>query len=218
MRIIPREVEETKPITWSKKIRRLQKRLKLTPFQEKVLIGTLLGDGCLEVNAYRKNYRLKIEHGVKQSKYTEWKYRVFEEWCLTKPKFQKRTKSLRFRTISSPVFTEYRSLFYNGRQKIVPIQIHKILKSPICLAVWFMDDGTLGPGRGGLTLNTQSFTKEENTKLMKCLEINFGLETSLHKDKKKWRLYILSASAPKFKSIVDKFILPELKYKLFSIP
>jgi len=89
MKIIPREVRRRKPITWSREIRALQQRLSLTQIQKEVLIGTLLGDGCLLVNVYGKNYRLYIEHSVKQKNYLEWKYEIFREWCLSQPKDKK---------------------------------------------------------------------------------------------------------------------------------
>jgi len=69
MKVIPREVVKRKPITWSLEIRKLQKELILNSFQKKVLIGTILGDGCLTPNAYGKNYRLQIEQAAKEKKY-----------------------------------------------------------------------------------------------------------------------------------------------------
>ncbi|MBZ9569787.1 hypothetical protein KJA16_02595 [Patescibacteria group bacterium] len=214
MRIIPREVAKRKPITWSREIRNLQKRLKLTPLQKEVLIGTLLGDGCLVENVYGKNYRLKIEHAAKERKYVWWKLKVFEEWTLSLPKFQKKTNSWRFRTISHPVFTRFHQLFYRNGKKILPKKIDKFLRSPVTLAVWFMDDGALGPNRQGVTLNTQNFTREEDERLRKYLTKIFHLETSLHKDKRSWRIYIFPRSVPQFTRLVEKIILPEFKYKL----
>jgi len=214
MKVIPREVAKRKPITWSREIRRLQKRLKLTSLQRDVLIGTLLGDGCVISNVYGKNYRLHIQHSDKQRKYVEWKYQVFQEWCLSKPKFQQETNSWKFRTISHPVFTRFHELFYRNGKKILPKKIDKFLRSPVTLAVWFMDDGALGPKRQGVTFNTQNFTQEENERLRKCLTKNFHLETSLHKDKRYWRIYIFPRSVFQFTRLVEKIILPEFRYKL----
>jgi hypothetical protein len=214
MRIIPREVAKRKPITWSREIRNLQKRLKITSLQKEVLIGTLLGDGYLEKNEYGKNYRLKIQHTAKERKYVWWKLKAFKEWILSSPKFQKKTNSWRFRTISHPVFTQFHQLFYRNGKKILPKEIDKFLRNPLTLGVWFMDDGALGPKRQGVTFNTQNFTREENERLRKCLAKNFHLETSLHKDKRSWRIYIFPRSAPQFKKLIDKIILPEFKYKL----
>lgn len=184
--------------------------------QKEVLMGTLLGDGCLISNAYGKNYRLQIAHSTRQKEYVEWKYRVFNEWCLSKPKFQRWTDSWKFRTISHPVFTGLHRLFYREAKKVLPDEIEEILTSPLSLAVWFMDDGTNGP-TGGFTLNTQNFTREENEILRGILKRNFQLETSLHRDKAYWRIYIFPRSRERFIGLVKQFIIPELKYKLFSL-
>ena len=217
MKAIPREVERARPITWSREIRELQTRLlNLNSTQEGVLIGTLLGDGSLISNAYGKNYRLQIAHSTRQKEYVEWKHRVFSRWCLSKPKFQRWTDSWKFRTVSHPVFTGWHSLFYRGTKKILPSEIGGILTNPLSLAVWFMDDGTNGP-KGGLTINTQNFTKEENEALRGILKRNFHLETSLHRDKKYWRIYIFPHSRERFTGLVEQYIIPELKYKLFSL-
>ncbi|MBI2573815.1 MAG: hypothetical protein HYV78_00235 [Candidatus Wildermuthbacteria bacterium] len=217
MKATPREVERTRPITWSRKLRELQTKLfSLDSTQEKVLFGTLLGDGCLISNAYGKNYRLQIAHATQQKKYVEWKHQVFNQWCLSKPKFQRWTDSWQFRTISHPVFTGFHRLFYHETKKILPCNIEKIFVSPLSLAVWFMDDGTRGP-TGGFTINTQNFTREENEILREVLKKNFGLETSLHRDRKYVRIYILPRSRERFIDLVEQFTISELKYKLFSL-
>jgi len=216
MKAIPREVERKKHITWSREIRDLQDRLKITPKQRDVIIGSILGDACLDANVYGKNYRLQVIQSQKQKAYIDWKFKIFQNWCISEPKFQSRTKSWRFRTVSHPSLTEYRRLFYPEGKKRIPSDIDRILKSPLSLAVWFMDDGTKGP-RNGLTLNSQSFTRADNLKLSVCLERNFGLKTSLHKDKIYWRIYILPESILQFTSLVEKFILGDMKYKLFSL-
>lgn len=214
MRVIPREVVRRKTITWSNKIRILQKRLALTSFQKEILIGTILGDGCLAVNAHGRNFRLHVEHMAKHHTYVQWKYQIFKEWTLSPPIFLDRTNSWKFRTISHPSFTELHKMFYRDRKKIIPEEIDNLLKSSLSLAVWFMDDGALGPHKKGLTLNTQSFSKKDNQKLMNCLKKNFQLNVTLHRDKNNWRIYILPSSTTQFRELTGKLILPEFKYKI----
>lgn len=216
MKAIPREVERRDHSTWSKSTRNLQKRLKLSSLQKEVLIGTLLGDGCLIANVYGKNYRYQAEQSDFQKKYLLWKYRIFQEWCLSEPKFQERSRSWKFRTISHPDLTNFREKFYCNGKKIVPLNYRFMPRSPLSLAMWFMDDGTIGPS-SGLTLNTQNFSQEDTKRLMKFLKSHFGLQCSLHKDKTSWRIYILSESVPRFVSLVDKFVIPEMRYKLPSL-
>lgn len=217
MKAIPREVEIKRPITWSREIRELQKSSKLTPFQKEVLVGSLLGDGHLSANAYGKNYRFQVVHMKEHKGYVDWKYEIFKNWCISKPKFQEINNSWRFRTISHPTLTEFHKLFYRGTKKILPYELDKILESPITLAIWFMDDGSVGPGHRGLTLNTQNFTREENERLMNYFADSFKFRVSLHKDKKSWRLYIFPGSSLEFKRRIDEFVLPEFKYKFLYL-
>lgn len=121
---------------------------------------------------------------------------------LSNPHFNKTTKSWRLRTISHPEFTELYFLFYENKRKVVPKSIKQILKSPLSLAIWFMDDETKGPQKG-YTLNNQNFTLEENKFLVEILKCNFGLEfVSIHRDKKYYRLYIKRKSANKFADLI----------------
>lgn len=48
---------------------------KLTSKQKEILLGTLLGDGVLELNG--RYPRLRIDHSEKQKAYVEWKYKMF---------------------------------------------------------------------------------------------------------------------------------------------
>jgi len=217
MKVIPREVvKRKKHITWSREIREMQKKFNLKLIQEQVLIGTVLGDACLIPNVGGKKYRLQIEHCVKQKKYVWWKHEIFRGAVVSTPKFQVRTNSVRFRTISHPVFGEFYNLFYKDKKKILPKNINKLLDNSVSLAVWFMDDGALGnkAKNPGLILNTQGFSLDENQRLQECLKNNFGLSTTLHKDKEYWRIYIAAYSVPLFRTIVQDDILPEFKYKL----
>ena len=176
-----------------------------------------MGDGHLAPNAYGKNYRFQVVHMKEHKGYVDYKYEMFKNWCAGKPKFQGINNSWRFRTISHPTLTEIHKLFYRGAKKILPNKLDEILGSPITLAIWFMDDGAVGPRRRGLTLNTQNFSREENRRLMNYFANKFQYKVSLHKDKKSWRLYIFPESSVEFKNRIEKFILPEFRYKLLYL-
>src|SRR3989344_4610739 len=218
MKAIPREVEKQKPNTWSREIRELQKKLiQLNSFQKEVFIGSILGDGHLSPNEYGKNYRFQVAQMKDHKGYVDWKYNIFKDWCLSEPKFVPANNSYRFRTISHPVFTQLHNLFYRNGKKILPENLDEIICSPITLAVWFMDDGSVGPRHKGLTLNTQNFTRDENERLMNYLSDKFQFKISLHKDKNSWRIYIFPESAIEFKRKTNEFILPEFQYKLLYL-
>jgi hypothetical protein len=90
-------------------------------------------------------------------------YSLFEAYCGTPPRdnsnFDSRTGKhygrLTFTTLSSPIFNEFRELFYPNGTKAVPSNLGDILTAR-SLAYWAMDDGTRH--HSGFRLNTQGFT------------------------------------------------------------
>lgn len=185
----------------------------LTDEQRDIVVGTLLGDGSLIETFSRNSLRLQVAQCEAQKSYVLWKYEVLKSFVLSPPRYEKINRAWRFRTISHPEFTDLGRKFYRGRTKIVPKDIASLL-SPIGLAVWFMDDGTRGPGRG-YTLNTQCFTKTEVSKLAETIGRKFHItDIRLHTDHKGWRLYIRPQLRERFRQIVKPFILPDLMYKL----
>src|SRR3989344_6680836 len=128
----------------TKQIELYKEKLKLSDYQKEVLIGLLLGDGHLETQNNGRTYRLKIEHTYWQKDYTNWLYKIFQEWVLTPPQEKQQIvsgvvyKKYWFSTVSHGAFRFYAQQFYN-KHKILPKLINKWL-SPIVMAIWFMDD------------------------------------------------------------------------------
>lgn len=204
-------------ITNSKDIRSFRKSLKFNKKQNLLLMGTLLGDGSLLPNAWKKNYRLSIQHGEQQKSYLFWKYKIFKKWTLSCPKYYAKNNSWRFRTISHSNFTNLANNFYRKGKKILPRNIDGYLKEPFVLAVWYMDDGNIRRSQDkiyGAMLNTQCFSYEENVRLKNVLEKIYGVKILVLKDHKKPRLYISGhKNAKKFLAIIKPYSLPCLDYK-----
>lgn len=204
-------------ITNSRGIRNLRKSLRLDKKQKFLLVGTLLGDSALFPNAWGKNYRLSVQHGVSQKEYLFWKYRIFKEWILSYPKYYAKTNSWYFRTISHPEFTNFAYEFYRRGKKILPKNIEKYLREPFVIAVWYMDDGNIRKTNSkvyGVMLNTQSFSWEENARLKDILEKIYRVKILVLKDHKKPRLYISGhENARKFLSVIKPYCLSYFDYK-----
>lgn len=211
---------------YSAAINRLRKVLSLNSLQREVLIGTLLGDGYLYPTVSGKYAYLRICHGPKQKDYVWWKYGYFQDWVLSPPRYQLQNKAIPqlggyywFKTIAHRQFLEYRQIFYLNREKIVPPNIGELLVSPLSLAVWYMDDGSLN-GRV-LHLNTQGFSEKENLLLRSVLKHNFGIDCSLNKSGnigKGYILYVPKAEAEKFLSLIDQHLRECMSYKTFLTP
>ena len=216
MKGIPREVVvKNRKITNSREIRLLRENFSLNNYQQSILIGSLLGDGGLYSDGWNKNYRFVIDQGEKQKDYLFWKFGAFSNCCASKPSYQKHTRSWRMRTISHKEFNYYANKFYVDKKKQLPNDIIDYI-NPLSLAIWFMDDGTKGPSNG-YTLNTQSFSYKENEYLKLILEKKFSLLVSIHKDKKWWRLYISPKSRLIFQNLINQYIIPSMRYKLYAI-
>ena len=196
------------------------KKLKITSQQKQIIIGKLLGDGCLETTN-GITYRLKIEHGEKQKDYVSWLYQEFKDLSPSKPKFKLHKSSTRktykkywFNTSYSPSLRFYGQQFYPEGKKVVPRLIHRWL-TPLSFAVWFMDDGSIKSKEcKGKILNTQSFSKEDIKRLQSAIWNNFQIKTTLRKQKDGIQIYIPAGEYKKFKRVVQKYILPSFNYKL----
>ena len=192
--------------------------------EQNILIGTILGDAHLR--KLKRESRVEFNHSAKQKEYLFWKYRKLKRWCGAEPhlvriqddRYGKEYLQWRFSTLAHSAFQELRSIFYRNRTKIVPRTIKEILKSPLSLAVWFMDDGGRRNDSYGLFLNTLSFTKSEHEYLRECLRKNFGIESRVHWISDGYRLYIPSAQAKKFCKIVSPHVIDTLRYKLSYNP
>src|SRR3989344_948133 len=208
MKAIPMEAGR---VTYSTEIRNL-KKINFSGYERAVIIGSILGDGCLCENWSKTNYRLIISHSVDQKEYIDWKYKILKQWILTAPRFYERNRSLTIRTISHPELTTLRNVFYLNGKKIIPKNSFELIKNPVVLAVWFMDDGNVN--NDGYNLNTQSFSQEENSFLVEILKKEYGIICSIEKNKGYSRLYIWKRSAEAFRQIINDFVVPSLRYKL----
>jgi hypothetical protein len=179
-----------------------------------VIIGSLLGDGCLERNG--KYFRLQITHSIKQKDYLVWKMDKLKN--LTNGKIYIYKTSCRFRTKTLPIFKKFYRMFYVNGVKRIPSNIHTLLKNDLVLSVWFMDDGNIRKIKDkvyGYYLNTQGFSREDNIKLIKAFYEVYGLGLLPLENKNKIRLYIPGYYVKEFREKINKYIISSLRYKLW---
>lgn len=209
---------------YNRKIEKYKKNLKLTARQREILIGTLLGDGHLESQNNSRTYRLKTEHSLKQKEYVDWLANEFREWVATSPRIRERFVRLRtvsgvypkyyFNTLSAGSLRFYAQQFYIEGKKVVPRLIHKWL-TPLALAVWYMDDGSIKSNRHKtIFLNTQGFTSRDLERLQKAFLEKFGIKTRLRADRHQRQIYFSAETVDKFLAMIDSYIIPSMRYKL----
>lgn len=196
-----------------------KRTLELLQEQRDVLVGTLLGDGHLETQDHGRTYRLKIEHGLGQRSYVEWLYDVFRPWVLTPPQEKEQPwrdrvdRKVWFQTVSHPALRFYGQQFYRSRRKVVSKIIHHML-TPLALAVWFMDDGSVKSSHHrALLLNTQAFDRNDLERVRGALRERFSITTTLRRQREGFQIQISSPDVEVFVGIIEPFVLPSLRYK-----
>ena len=189
-----------------------QKSILISEACELTLFGTLLGDGTMRK---KKNAHLEINHSYTQKVLVDWIFSKFKDLVITEPKWRKgngKREAYRFATRSLPILTPFYDQFFPKGKKVIPDHLKL---NPVTLAVWFMDDGS--KSRSSIYLNTQQFTKDEQTKLIDLLKNQFGIESSFNKDKIYYRIRIRTRSVKRFIELVKEFVLEEFKYKFPSV-
>lgn len=186
-----------------------------------VLIGTLLGDRHLEKRG--DGIRAKFEQTNRNVEYLMWFHKFFalQGYCSEQtPKLFKQIKKnnfvyhgYKFSTYSFSSFYWLYEAFYNkNKVKHLPIELFSELLTPLALAIWFIDDGSvLGKG---FKIATSCFEKEELDELCLFLYKKYKLDCSLHKDKNYFSIYIKSTSAHTFAKLVEPHMINSMKYKL----
>ncbi|MBI3397441.1 hypothetical protein HY045_03115 [Candidatus Woesebacteria bacterium] len=190
----------------------------------KIIIGSILGDGSLSpVSTTQRTSRIDISQHNSKLPYLKWLYVKLSVGMRLSSVYPKRGYNLhRFCSKSNKELGYFRELFYskNGK-KIIPTVINSILRDPISLAVWYMDDGNLDKRTKyhfNATIATYCFSFIECQRLSDVLKENFKVRSSVNKTKMRGktypRLYIWSESMDRFISIIRPIIHPVFKYKI----
>lgn len=188
--------------------------------QREIITGKLLGDGHLETRTRGMTYRLKIEHSEKQKLYVDWLYNELKNFSASEPKRKvQRVKGEEyvkywFNTVSTGSLRFYGQQWYQNNKKVIPRQLDRWF-TPLALAVWFMDDGSIkSQHHRAKIINTQSFSKEEILRLIDLLDRKYGIKAKLRYQREGYQVYLLSETIEKLENIIRPHVLPSMAYKL----
>jgi len=189
-------------------------------------IGLLLGDASLQTQNKGKTYRIKFEWGDKNKVYLDHVFGLFDEWVLTEPHKKVRISpqgneviNWGFQPLSHEAFNLLAELFLDQNKKTISTDLIKNHLTPRGLAYWFSDDGgkldyNKNSKNKSVVLNTQSFKDEEVKIMSQQLVEKFNLDCEVRSNKGKKVIVIKSISYPTFLSLIDPYILPQMRYKL----
>lgn len=209
-------------IAWSN-IRRANPEIEITPIAEQVIIGSLLGDGCI----VRKNNNcaFTFNHSLVQSDYALYKANLLQKekiyvrqellhksykQAYIRGRLIKDNGQARATTEINVAFNKFRDEWYIPKKE-VPDSISKL--GPLGLAIWYMDDGTNHYPTGAY-FSTNGFNHESQLKLVNVLKENFDITAHIHKNKDKEILYIVQKDKLKLFDIIRPYVIGSMKYKL----
>src|SRR3990167_4608400 len=182
-----------------------------TPLSKKtraIILGSLLGDGSLKVHPLYKNARFSFRHSHTQQHYFLWKVEQLKEissdqcmWKQAKNGFDGwGTVKWRYQSKALPVLTELFHLTHPHGTFLIRRKWLNLL-TPLSLAVWWMDDGSIiANGRKGV-ICTDSFDLESQKLLANYLKKVWKVQVSINPItrnyksdvKKYYRLWISSS-------------------------
>jgi len=168
---------EAKDLTLKHKV------IAVTPkIPEEMMIGSLLGDGSLRLPSPNTCPAFSEKHSEIQKDYLLWKAGLLEELLPNVKDFPAKpghAAGTSMNTQKSASLMPYWNEFYGAGAKRVPKDAMLDRLGIEGLAVWFMDDGSIRkPKDSGLVsvIYSQSFSLEDNRRLVAALDRNFGLK------------------------------------------
>lgn len=197
----------------------------IVPTQEQleILVGTLLGDSSLQ---YYPNHRwrtpkFKCEHGDVQKEYAYLLCDKLSSLGSTIKKYNRLDKRTGKTYINYCVttscnpyfFAMYNQLYNSGKKEIDSNFLSNFtIKS---LAYLYMDDGYADQNTAYIC--TDNFSDKSRRILIEHIENRFGLHFSTVNHGKYYRLRLSQYDFPRFKELVNPYIIESLKYKLRTV-
>jgi hypothetical protein len=197
---------------------------KLDFIRQQIIFGTLLGDSSLYWGSGKKNCGLSGIHSITQTKYFDLKLKllgnIIKECKGTKGGYPGSKPNRRFNSVInkhlSGIIKEH-CLNFDGKKTITEKWANNL--SPIALAIWYMDDGSLVKGNGNQRecagFATNSFSLVEVKLLKKHLE-KYNIKSSIQNSKtSNGNILVISADGSEILfNLISPYIIKEMQYKL----
>jgi recombination protein RecA len=194
--------------------------------QIQVILGSLMGDGSLSPNPHgRAGTRFRLGHAARQAGYLDWKVSLLANIPHTRTVNTRGAVFADFTPL--PELAELRETVYFGDgKKHLTWEYLKEL-TPLALAIWYMDDGSLAVrskgvqartagGTGRIEFCVEAMSPGSRDRLVQYLRDTHGLEArlSLRGSLRKSTLQFTTAASEKFQRIVAPYVHPSMDYKL----
>lgn len=202
-------------------------QISLSDCCKSVILGSILGDGSLKKYKGQKNPRLSIRHSIINKEYLLWKMEFLTE--LNSPKslltqdphgFSKNEKLLYQSKCHEELNKLYNLTYKNNQLAIQRKWLNRL--TPLSLAVWWCDDGSLIGNRKKGVLCTDGFDEKSVILLSRYLLKVWDIKTrvgnvkKVYKGKEKLypRIWISTNELKKFIEIIKDHVPTSMKRKI----
>jgi LAGLIDADG DNA endonuclease family len=201
-----------------------------------ILVGMVLGDGCLRVRERAKGkYKyiqseLRLLHSLKQLAYLEYKVelitRIFGGKATINPS-KAIVKGITYPsflyTKSNKYFVALRRVMYPEGKKTYTKQVLSYL-TPHGIAIWYMDDGS-----ANTNVRNDGYVSSCMTRIHTCCSLPeaelvkdyfkeiHDIDVKVMPEKGNFSIRMNTESSQKFARLVAPFIIPEMLYKLAHV-
>jgi len=190
--------------------------------QKQFIVGHLLGDGCLYRDGNNSLYKISIAQKKAHAQYFHWKRAMLDPFVNAwRENIDKRGNSvmLNATTICHPGLKFFADAFYtNDRVKIVPKNLD-LYFTPLSLAVWIMDDGSLNHGIN-MRIASMGFSPECHLRLQGYLKSVFDIRSKImayrYKGKEYQQITLNKLNTQKLSDIIRPHVVQCMKYKIMS--
>lgn len=152
---------------------------------KEIILGSVLGDGSLKIHKPYKNARFSFRHSIAQKDYFFWKIEQLKEISGKSHFWEQKPNGLggimlRYQSEAREDLTSLYDLTHKHNQILIRRKWLNML-TPLSLAVWWLDDGSLiGNGKRGVFC-TDPFPTKEQEILAQYLRKVWGIKTAIGK-------------------------------------
>ena len=194
--------------------------------QFQVVLGSLMGDGNLSPNRHDRNgVRFRMGHGAKQIDYLQWKTDLLGN---IQHSVRENAKGARFVDFTPlPELGELQRAVYLGDGKKFLSEEYLKALTPLALAIWYMDDGSVGVrskglqqrtegGSGRIEICVEAMTEGSRQRLCDYLRDTHGLDVRLRLSGTAGKAVLVfsTAASAKFQELVAPFMASSMEYNL----
>jgi recombination protein RecA len=192
---------------------------KIHEIQKQLILGTLLGDSSVfpNKNDSHGNNGIVFNHSIKQIEYLELKKCLLGVFYSSEnPQISGYgSQMMRVHSTCNPAINSVSEICYINNKKTVSDKWLNEL-SPIGIAFWYMDDGSLSSNssqRDRAVFHTQGFSKEECDIIINFFYEKYRIKANKIQNKG-WRIDLDTNGSEKLFSIIAPYIHTSMQYKI----